>query len=122
MASPQDYSLSIYRGDSYRWRFVLWQDAARTQPVDLTGVLVAATIRDKSGMIPLTCTVTGNQIDVVLDAATSGALTAGSPGNWDLQLTYPAGDVKTIVAGGVTIRLDVTGAPATATAAAGVSA
>ena len=32
------YPLTIYRGDTHRWGITLWQDAAHTDPVDLTGV------------------------------------------------------------------------------------
>ena len=34
---PADYNLTLYRGDTGRWRFVLWADAGKTQPLDLTG-------------------------------------------------------------------------------------
>ena len=55
------YPLGVYRGDTYRWQFVLWADPARTTAVDLTGVIVAAEIRVKTGttpIYPLACTVT----------------------------------------------------------------
>ncbi len=109
MSMPKEYHLTIYRGDSYRWQYVLWLDSARTQPVDLTGVTVAAALRQSSTTTPLACTVTDNTIDVVLVPATSAALAVTSSGRWDLQLTYPTGDIKTIVAGTLTVRGDVTG-------------
>jgi hypothetical protein len=53
------YALWPYRGDTGRWRFVLWQDAAKTTPVSLTGVTVAAEIRSAPGATPVTtCTCT----------------------------------------------------------------
>ncbi len=33
-------------------------------------------------------------------------------GKWDLQLTYPSGDVQTVVKGSVSLTADVTGASA----------
>ena len=81
------YSLSLYRGDTYRWRFMLWADPDRTVAVDLTGVVVGAEIRCGTGttpIYPLTIAVTlPNTIDLSLSAAASAI--------WDLQLTYPSG-------------------------------
>ena len=101
------YALWPYRGDTGRWRFVLWADADKTTAVDLTGVTVAAEIR--APVTPLTCTVTlPNTIDVVLAASASAALPASA--SWDLQLTWPSGDVTTVVGGAVQAQGEVTGA------------
>ena len=104
------YALWPYRGDTGRWRFVLWADAGKTMPVDLTGVAVAAEIRAAPGAQPVTrlaCTVTlPNTIDLVLSATLSATLPAQAW--WDLQLTYASGDVQTIVGGAVKARGDVT--------------
>ena len=90
--TPGLYSLNIYRGDTYQWRFQLWQDAERTDPVDLTDAQVASEIRDKSGgalIVALDCIVTlPNIIDAVLDPASSAL--CPPRGVWDLQLTFPA--------------------------------
>ena len=110
MSLPQDFPLTVYRGDSYSWRVEVWEDDAHTDPADLTGaVAVAAILQSGRPVVPLTCTVTGNQIDVVLTAAASAQL-AVLASSWDVQVTYPSGDVKTLVAGAVRVRLDVTGA------------
>ena len=107
--TPGKYALAIYRGDSYHWQFKLWADAAKTQPVDLTGVTPKAEIRDKSGgaiLGTLTCVVTmPNIIDASLSAVVSGTLKCGV---WDLQLTYTGGAVSTVLAGAVTVTADVT--------------
>jgi hypothetical protein len=106
---PIDYALAIYRGDTHRWQFRLWADAGKTQPADLTGVVVAAQLRDSpNGTVvqELTCTVDANTIEVLLEAPDSAQLPAA--GAWDLQLTYPSTDVKTLVAGPVSVRGDVT--------------
>jgi hypothetical protein len=113
MSAPQNYPLSIYRGDTHRWSFTVWADAARTEPADLTGVTVAAAIRGGTAVATtaLTCDVTDNVITVTLAAATSQDWTT-TGGRWDLQLTHPSGDVQTIVAGSVQLRADVTGSTA----------
>ena len=104
--APQYYPLTVYRGDTHRWQFDLWADAAGTVPVDLTGVSVAATI----GTTALACTVAANRIEAVLAAAQSQALAPGTALSWDLQLTYASGDVHTVMKGGVSVWADVTGA------------
>lgn len=108
--TPGSYSLLIYRGDTYRWRFTLYQDLAQTVAADLTGVTASSQIRDKPGgtqAAALSCTVTlPNIIDAVLAAIDCAALPAS--GAWDLQLTYASGDVATVLAGPVNVTPDVT--------------
>jgi hypothetical protein len=107
--TPTTYPLAIYQGDTYRWQFVLWSDAEKTIPVDLTGAEVKAEIRDKPGgniQTTLDLVVTlPNIIDATLDAAASHLLKKGV---WDLQVTFASGDVSTFLAGAVTITADVT--------------
>jgi hypothetical protein len=109
---PASYDLVIYRGDTYSWDFLLWNDIHNGIPTDLTGVVVKSEIRDRpSGnlIIPLTLTVTlPNTINAALSAASS-ALLPVPLGVWDLQLTYPDGDVLTVIAGEVYVTADVTG-------------
>jgi hypothetical protein len=108
MPSPGTYDLAPYRGDDYGWRFVLWQDTAKTQPVDLTGCTAKAEIRDKSNgtkIAALTSVVTmPNTITVTLTAAVSRT---APNGKWDLQVTFPTG-VRTVVAGSVKFTEDIT--------------
>lgn len=106
---PGKYDLNVYRGDSCSWRFTVWQDAAATVPLDLTGVTPAAEVRNGPGgtiYVALPLTITSNHVDVVLSAQNSQKLPA--KGVWDLQLTFPNGDVRTIVGGAVTVTADVT--------------
>lgn len=104
------YTLTPYRGDTFRRRFVLWADHARTVPVDLTGVSVAAEIRATTGgpvITTIPCVVTVPQtIDISLSAAQSAQLPTTA--SWDLQLTYASGDVQTIIKGSVAASGDVT--------------
>jgi len=68
---PSNYPLTIYRGDTARWQFRLWADAAKTSPVDLTEATVKSEIRSNSGSVvtPLLCAVTlPNTIDVELSS------------------------------------------------------
>jgi hypothetical protein len=116
--TPGKYDLNLYRGDSYTWQFTLWQDTAATVPVDLAGAEPAAEIRNTSaGTIytTLVATVTAPNI-VTLDLSAPECENCPAKGVWDLQLTFPNGDVRTVVAGAVTTTGDVTdsvAAPAT---------
>jgi hypothetical protein len=106
---PVYYSVELYRGDSFRMQVRLWADAGKTQPVDLTGASVAAEIRPAPGAIPaasFTCAITANVIDVSLSAADS--LNVPQSAYWDLQITYASGDVQTVIAGGVSVRGEIT--------------
>jgi hypothetical protein len=107
--TPGNYSLAIYRGDSYKWQFKLWSDTAKTQPVDLTGVTVKAEIRDRPGgnlLGTLACAITmPNIINASLTSTDTALLTSGA---WDMQLTYSDGEVSTVLSGLVTVTMDVT--------------
>jgi hypothetical protein len=108
---PATYSLVVYRGDSYAWNFILWNDVGKTEPTDLTGVVPKAEIRDQPGgntIVPLFLTVTlPNTITATLNAAASSQLPTPA-GVWDLQLTYQSGAVLTVLAGEVYVTADVT--------------
>lgn len=107
---PGTYDLCLYRGDTSRWQFRLWQDEARTMPVDLIGASVLAQIRSGPGgavqATPGTTIIPPNLIDMVLDATASAAL--GGGGVWDLQVTYASGDVATPLRGRVQVQQDIT--------------
>jgi hypothetical protein len=112
---PACYALALYRGDTGGpWRFLLWADAAKTVPTDLTGVTVRSEFRrwvDGPVEYTMPCVIT---LPNIIDAAVPPADSATLPevGAWDLELTYPDGTVKTVVAGAVTVRSDVTRAVA----------
>ena len=111
MTGPNQYDLDIYRGDTYIWRVLVWDDDQQTVKSDLTGVTVTAQTRDSpdgTTTAPLTCTIVmPNEIDVSI---TKAMWTSAPPvqGVWDLQLVYPNSTVKTILAGKVMITPDVT--------------
>jgi len=111
MTLPFDHPLVLYRGDTQRWGYQFWDDAGRTQPHDLTDVVVAAEIRRASGAPPVTlpCTVSGNAVTLTLSAEAARALPASA--QWDLEFRYLSGDVRTMVAGTVDVRGDITVTP-----------
>lgn len=106
---PAKYPLALYRGDSYTWRFRFWNDLAKTEPTDFTGCTAEAEVRNRSAgdvIMTMTCMISTNEIDVVL-TADDWADWAGTTGKWDLQVTYPGGEVVTYVADDVTVEGDV---------------
>lgn len=109
--TPGTYDLALYRGDTYTWRFALWEDSDKTVPVDLTGAQAAAEIREQSAgtiVVALACTITEpNLIDVELNA---GQWNTGIPtsGKWDLEIVMDSGAVRTVVAGKVKVTGDIT--------------
>jgi len=111
---PGNYPLTLYRGDSYTWQFRLWADAGHTVPVDLAGAAVAAEVRYTPGgtaKLTMDATVTApNIIDMHLpaDAWDTFAMAKTGAAAWDLQVTFPGGDVVTYLAGPVTLTADIT--------------
>lgn len=108
--TPGTFNLALYRGDSYKWRVELWQDAAQTIPVDLTGVVPAAEIRERTAgvrIVELLCTPEPPNA-VIVEMTPDMYVAVPANGVWDLQLTFPDGAVHTPVAGTVTVTGDVT--------------
>jgi hypothetical protein len=107
---PGAYAMTIYRGDTSAWTFVLWADFDKTDPVDLTGYTVKSEIRNAPGgstIVPLDLVVTApNIIEASLSTAASRLLPAS--GRWDLQLTDATGVVMTVLAGPVKVVGDIT--------------
>ena len=105
---PANLPLEIYRGDSMRLRVKLFDQLK--QPIPLDDVTAKSEIRDRPAgtqITSLTATITlPNTIELYLSPAQSHALPARAV--WDLQLTYSSGEVKTPLAGQVSITADVT--------------
>lgn len=109
--TPANFALTVYQGDTYSWDFTLWQDRARTVPVDLDGVTPKAEIRDRSGgnlMLALPLTITLPNVITAALARDDSLKLNRRTGVWDLQLTLDDGAVTTIVAGNVFVTPAVT--------------
>jgi hypothetical protein len=109
--TPGRYDLDLYHGDFYTWRYRLWQDAAKTIPIDLSAATVAAQVRDAPAgeiLMQLDCVITvPNLIDVRL-FHTLWANEFIMRAFWDLEVTFPGDNVQTFVAGDVKVTTDVT--------------
>jgi len=92
--TPGRYPLGpIYRGDTYVWRVVLWFDAMRAQPADLTGYVAKAEIRNAPGSGAF---IQHINADIILPNTIDVMISTGASSNlpdttlvWDLQLTDP---------------------------------
>jgi hypothetical protein len=108
--NPGKFDFSMYRGDSYAWRFVLWTDDAKTVPLNLTGAAVDLEVRDKpagSIVFPIPCVIVPpNNVDVIF----TPEMYDGCPakGVWDMQITFSDGEVQTPIGGSVSITQDIT--------------
>lgn len=118
MTTPATFDISIYQGDSYDLFFRVKARNALGDMVyqDLTGATGKAQVRaDKTTATvaaEFTCTLSnqsttpGGMLLHLAPAATTGlTITAGV---WDCQITYSNGDVKTVLAGNVTVTKEVT--------------
>jgi len=121
------YNISLYQGDSYSVGFIL-RDVLRDgsgvpilstggaylagDALDLDGSTVKAQIRvseDDSAVaaefaVDVSTTVTG-KVTLSLTSAQTSALTVGK---WDVQVTFPNGDVLTVLKGAVKVTKEVT--------------
>lgn len=110
---PGVYPLQVYCGDTQTWQFVLWQDAAKTVPLDLTGATASSQIRVRPegallvDMSPSITIALPNTINMTITSEQSESLPQGIWA-WDLQVTFAAGNVQTVLAGPVPCTPDVT--------------
>ena len=106
---PIKMDLTVYRGDSGRFRVNVVDDTAT--PVDVTTATwdcdIRATADNPTVIVSLDVEPvagTPSAVDVILAPADSALLPAAAV--WDLQMTL-AGEVVTLLAGKVTTTLDV---------------
>jgi hypothetical protein len=105
---PGNLDLSIWQGDAQTYIIVL--SAEDGSPIDITGYTASATIRSTYTdpvKHSFDCSQSGvNQITMYMSSANCKAMTPGSY-IWEFQLTQPNGDVRTYLAGDVTVYAEV---------------
>lgn len=111
---PVGRNLTLYQGDSFDFTFRLRQknsDGTAGDYVDLTGVTPKAQIRatqdDSAVLMEFTAALTSNPGEVTL-TLTPTQTAALANGVWDVQLTFPDGQVKTYLAGTIKAIKEVT--------------
>lgn len=110
LSGPMEVDLSVYRGDTGRFRITVTDDLL--QPVDISGATWDADIR-ASATSPTVLTsfdvepVDGDtsSVDVILDETKADLLTVGTL-VYDVEMRL-AGEVVTLVTGKITVTQDV---------------
>jgi len=119
---PGVFDLKLYRGDTHSWTFNLWEDEAKTIPIDISApeFTVNCQIRDKPKPLGITLVtldayiVMTNIINVVLHSEAWDDESNSWPekkGFWDLEVVQDVTTellVTTYVAGKVLITPDIT--------------
>ena len=120
MTTPATLDLSIYKGDSFDVFLRIKTRNPTTQVMeykDLTGATVKAQVRTAKGAATadaeFTCTIqdqvaTPGGVLLHLDPTQTSAMTLTKAGVWDCQVAFSATDVRTVLAGAVTLTQDVT--------------
>jgi hypothetical protein len=106
---PSNYDLAIWQGDSWG-PFDIEVTGAGGTPVSLSGRTPTAVIREtltSEEEWVITCTVNNdNHVQVYMPSAVTKTMEAGSY-VWNLQMTDTNGDVRTYLAGDVTVYAEV---------------
>ncbi len=113
-----DYTLEVWRGNADTWYGIAYQDAAATQPTNLTGCTGEAAIRPPGGgspQIPLTLEIPDDEdhpaaagwFKVSITDANAALLT-GSFYQWTAVIIDTLGDRNPMLKGPVNVMIDDT--------------
>lgn len=109
---PTNVDLAFWKGDSLEFIVKFTDDAQPPNPINLTGYTPAAVMKASfSSTTTYTFATTvqnTNEVRVYLSSAISKTIPAGDY-IWNLQVTAPNGDVRTYLAGDVTVYAEVDG-------------
>jgi hypothetical protein len=105
---PTNVDLAFWKGDVQE--FFVDLTAANGTPVDLTGTTAQAVIRSNftsSTTYSFQCTITGNRVRLYMPSSLTKTIPAGDY-IWNFQLTtVSTSDVRTYLAGDVTVYAEV---------------
>lgn len=105
---PNNVDLAFWRGDAQE--FIITMNDEAGDPLDLTGLTAQAVIKASftaTTEYEFETTITDNQVRLYLPSTVSKTIPAGSY-IWNFQLTTVAtGDVRTYLAGDVTVYAEV---------------
>lgn len=110
-AMPKNHDMVIYKGDYVEF-YLSIKDSSNTA-INITGYTPKAQLKtgyDDWAPIDFTCTLsnpTGGIVKVYLSSGITSSLLPGSY-IWDFQLTNTSSDVRTYIAGDVTVYDEVT--------------
>ena len=105
---PDNLDLEIWQGDAQNYRIRMEDEDG--VPLSLSGFTAQAVIRKDfttQTRYPFTCTIeNGNEVKLYMSSAVSATIPAGDY-VWNFQLTDLNGDVRTYLAGDVTVFAQV---------------
>jgi hypothetical protein len=105
---PGNTDLTIWQGDAQQYNLLLHSNDG--MPLDLTGCTAQAVVRQTFSspeVYEFTCTIhDGNEVNMYMPSAVSTAMPAGDY-VWNFQITSPAGEVRTYLAGDVRVYAEV---------------
>lgn len=112
---PSNFNLELYRGDFLPMTITLVQPTSNNSaaPLNLTGYTAHAHIRTNFGgeaIYPFTVNIpdpTNGKVELVLPSSVSAGIEPGAY-VWDFQVKEPGGNVRTYLAGDVTVFNEVT--------------
>lgn len=108
---PHNFDLELYKGDFFPLKVTLIQP--NLTPLNLTGYTATAQIRANYGdkvAYNFTTTIPAPEtgvVEIVLPSSVSVGIPPGSY-IWDFQIREPGGNVRTYIAGDVTVYDEVT--------------
>lgn len=107
---PRNYDLVLYKGDYFNTSVVIKDNVGTV--INLTGFTAKCSIKSSfsaSSSFDATCTITplSGLVDIMFPSSVMGDIPAGSY-VWDFQVTNPSGNVRTYLAGDVTVYGEVT--------------
>lgn len=122
IVAPSDVEITIYQGATFRHSFT-WKSGpteATALPVDLTGAVARAQIRETYASATAIANLTTENGGVILGGsagtvtlylsatATAAFPTPAKPVRWDLEIVWPDGDVVRLLEGQAMISPEVT--------------
>jgi hypothetical protein len=107
---PANYDLVLYKGDYFETSVVIKDNVGTA--INLTGYTAKCSIKSSysaSSSFDATCTITAlsGLVDIMFPSSVMEDIPAGSY-VWDFQVTNPSGNVRTYIAGDVTVYGEVT--------------
>lgn len=107
---PANYDLVLYKGDYFNTSVVIKDNAGVV--INLTGYTAKCSIKSSFSAVSsfdATCTIIAlsGLVDIVFPSSVTEDIPAGSY-VWDFQVTNPSGNVRTYLAGDVTVYGEVT--------------
>jgi hypothetical protein len=107
---PANYDLVLYKGDYFNTSVVIKDNVGAV--INLTGYTAKCSIKASYSSVTsfdATCTITAlsGLVDIMFPSSVMEDIPAGSY-VWDFQVTNPSGNVRTYLAGDVTVYGEVT--------------